>query len=363
MNAMTALPLHIVEPRLTGETGHCMSLVHALAVAAADAGAADRTTIWGGVEAEGGWHGPGQLRPYFQRRWRRLQAFWLLRRLLREPGRILISTAGSADLVTAQWAATDRIAPRKLFLFVHWVGGKAGKAGLLERIARRQPDIEILAPTDAVTALFTRCGYRTRRVPYPVEATGDAPAASPTHLLVAGGARLDKGFDKVVALVEALHARDSTLPVVIQTSAEPQHLRDPVVAGLLERLRTSGYPALRLLPDAMDADAYRALFRGAIVLQPYDAATFADRVSGVTLDALAAGAPVVTTAGTWMARLVGQDGTGIATDDLAPQGLLRALDAILDDASGYASRAARASARLRAEHSARALIDAVLEEP
>ena len=120
---------------------------------------------------------------------------------------------------------------------------------------------------------------------------------------------------------------------MIQTSAEPQHLRDPAPAGLLERLRTSGYPALRLLPDAMEADAYRALFRGAIVLQPHDAATFADRVSGVTLDALAAGAPVITTAGTWMARLVAQDGTGIATDDLGP-GTPEALDAILDDASG-----------------------------
>lgn len=360
--ASSAPPLHIVEPRLTGDTGHCLSLVRALAAAAAEAGAADRLTIWGGAQAAGKWPGPGRLRPHFHRRWRRLQVLWLLRRLLREPGRILVATAGSADLVSAQLAAAGRIAPRKLFCFVHWVGGKAGKAGLLARIARRQPNIEILAPTAAVAELFTRCGYRTRQLPYPVESPEDTPPLHPTHLLVAGGARLDKGFDRVVALVEALHAQGSALPVVVQTSAEEQHLRDPVLTGLLDRLRRSPYPALRLLPDALDAQAYRALFRGAVVLQPYAADAFADRVSGVTLDALAAGAPVVTTAGTWMARCIEPFAAGVATADLGPQALLRAVDSVFADAAGYAARAGQASTALRAEHSARKLIDAVLAE-
>jgi glycosyltransferase involved in cell wall biosynthesis len=358
-----AEPLHIVEPRLTGDTGHCLSLVRALARATGEAGAADRLTIWGGVEAAARWPGPGLLKPHFRRHWRRLQAFRLLHRLLREPGRILVATAGTSDLVMAHWAAAGRIPPNKLFLFVHWVGAKADKAALLARIARRQPDIHILAPTQAVADLFARCGFeRTLRVPYPVEAP-DAAAPEPLrHLLVAGGARLDKGFDKVVDLVEALRARGSTLPIVVQTSAEEQHLKDAALSNLLARLRGSAHPALRLLPDAMGPADYRALFRGAIVLQPYDAAAFSDRVSGVTLDALAAGAPVVTTAGTWMARLVDDAQAGVATPDLSPRGLLQALDAVLADHTGYAARARQASARLRAEHSARTLIDAVLAD-
>jgi glycosyltransferase involved in cell wall biosynthesis len=363
MTATSAPPLHIIEPRLTGDTGHCLSLVRALAGAAAEAGAADRMTIWGGAMAAGTWQGPGRLKAHFHRRWRRLQALWLLRRLLREPGRILVATAGSADLVSAQLAASGRIAPRKLFCFVHWVGAKAGKADLLARIARLQPNIEILAPTAAVAELFSRCGFRTRQVPYPIEAPAEAPPLPLTHVLVAGGARLDKGLAQVVALVEALSARGSTLPVVVQTSTEAQHLADPALAGLLERLRLSAYPALRLLPDALDAQAYRALFRGALVLQPYAADAFADRVSGVTLDALAAGAPVVTTAGTWMARCVERFGAGVATADLGPQALLRAVDSVLADPAAYAARARQASAALRAEHSARSLIDAVLAEP
>lgn len=355
-----AEPLHIVEPRLSGDTGHCLSLVRALAGAAAEAGAADRLTIWGGTDAPAPWRGPGALKAHFRRRWRRLQAFWLLRRLLREPGRVLVATAGTSDLVMAHWAAAGRIAPHKLFLFVHWVGAKANKTGLLTRLAQRQPNIEILAPTDAVAGLFARCGFITRRVPYPVETPDAATPAPFSHLLVAGGARLDKGFDKVVALVEALHARGSSIPIAVQTSAESQHLRDAALTSQLDRLRASGYRELRLLPDALAPDAYRALFRGAVVLQPYDASAFADRVSGVTLDALAAGAPVVTTAGTWMARQIETVQAGVATADPSAHGLLRAVETVLADHAGFAARARRAGETLRAGHSARTLVDAVL---
>jgi glycosyltransferase involved in cell wall biosynthesis len=363
-------PIHIIEPRLVGNVGHCLSLVHALATAIDEAGAGKRLTVWGGAGAAAVWAGPGQLRPYFHRRWRRLQALWLLRRLLREPGRILVATAGTADLVMADWAAAGRtIAPHKLHLFVHWVGAKADKARLLTRIARRQPNLRIFGPTRAVVDLFARCGFEASLAPYPVApvdspAERDAPAAAEPfrHLLVAGGARMDKGLDRVVALVEEMQARGMKLPITVQTSAEAQHARDDEVAGLLERLRRSGYGGLELHAEPMSADAYRALFGGAVVLQPYRASDFADRVSGVTLDALGAGAPVVTTAGTWMARLIGAHEAGIAVADLGPASLLQAIETVLADHAGFAARARLASARVREAHSARTLIDALLAE-
>ncbi len=363
----SALPIHIVEPRLVDNVGHCLSLVHALATAIDDAGAGERLTIWGGTGATAVWRGPGQLRPYFHRRWRRLQALWLLRRLLREPGRILIATAGTADLVLADWAAAGRtIAPHKLHLFVHWVGAKADKAKLLARIARRQPNLRIFGPTPAVVDLFARCGFQASLAPYPVESPAEFEARAVTepfrHLLVAGGARLDKGLDRVVALVDEMEVRGMTLPITIQTSAEAQHVRDGAVPGLLERLRRSSYSGLELHAESMSPDAYRALFRGAVVVQPYRASDFADRVSGVTLDSLGAGAPVVTTEGTWMARLIGAHNAGVAVADLGPASLLHAIETVLADHAGFAARARLASASVREAHSARALVDALLAE-
>lgn len=363
----SALPIHIIEPRLVDNVGHCLSLVRALAIAIDEAGAGKRLTIWGGAGAAAVWRGPGQFRPYFHRRWRRLQALWLLRRLLREPGRILIATAGTADLVMADWAAAGRtIAPHKLHLFVHWVGAKADKARLLARIARRQPNLRIFGPTRAVVDLFVRCGFEASLAPYPVESPTEleAPVATEPfrHLLVAGGARMDKGLDRVVALVEEMQARGMDLPITVQTSAEAQHLRDGEVADLLERLRRSSYGGLELHAEPMSPDTYRALFRGAVVMQPYRASDFADRVSGVTLDALGAGAPVVATEGTWMARLIGAHNAGFAVANLDPTSLLQAIETVLADHAGFATRARLASARVREAHSARTLVEALLAE-
>ena len=116
-----------------------------------------------------------------------------------EPGRILISTAGSADLSPRSGRRPAHRAAQALPLRA--LGRRQGRRCRLafERIACRQPDIEILAPTDAVVALFTRCGYRTRRVPY--RSKPPAMRLRPRRRICwSPGARLDKGFDKVVAL-------------------------------------------------------------------------------------------------------------------------------------------------------------------
>ena len=353
-------PLHIVEPTLTGDAGHCHSLIRALAGAAALR--AD-LTVWAGVQAVSFWHGPGRLAPIFHRRWRRLQAFWLVRRLLRQPGRILVATAGTADLVSADWAARGVIPPHKLFLFVHWLNTKPSKARRLAAIAQRQPHLEILAPSPSVAGFFRQCGFKATVVPYPLEAQA-APAAlaSPVfkHLLVAGSARLDKGFAQVVDLVAEMQRRGLICPITVQTSVEPRHQHDQALGQQLGRLHATGYPALHTPDQAMDPAAYRALFDGAIVVQPYRAQDFQDRISGVTLDALAAGCPVVVTAGTWAARLVQRFDAGIAADDLSADGLLRAITPIQQDFARYASNAQTAAASVRAEHSAQGLIDVVL---
>ena len=335
-------PLHILEPTLTGDAGHCHSLIRALAGAAAPR--AD-LTVWAGAQAAAFWQGPGRLAPMFHRRWRRLQAFFLVRRLLRQPGRILVATAGTADLVIADWAARGVIPPHKLFLFVHWLNAKPSKARRLAAIAQRQPNVEILAPSPSVADFFRRCGFKATVVPYPLAAQAAlAAVATPVfkHLLVAGAARLDKGFAQVVDLVAEMQRRGLDWPITVQTSIEQRHQHDQALGQQLARLRATGYPPLRTPHQAMDPAAYQALFDGAIVVQPYRAQDFQDRISGVTLDALGAGCPVVVTAGTWA------------------DGLLRAITPIRRDFARYAVNAQQAAASVRAEHSAQGLIDVVL---
>jgi glycosyltransferase involved in cell wall biosynthesis len=351
--------LHIVEPTLNSYAGHCHSFVAACAEAARGA----PPVIWAGRQGAGVWQGAGRIEPYFRRPLRRVQTYILLRRLLREPGPILIATAGTADLLAADLAAQGEIPPGKLFFYFHWLGGKASRAKRLARLAARQPQVEILAPTASVADFFAQLGFRSQVVPYPV--ARQAAAASPgagaafRHLLVAGAARLDKGFDRVADLVVELARRGASLPLCVQASPTHRGRHDAAIEREIGRLRGAAYAGLTLCTETLAPAAYADAFRGAIALQPYASGDFHDRVSGVTLDALNAGCPVVVSAGTWMARVIDSHGAGVATTDLSPAGLIHAIDAILADYPGYAARAAAAGRILQTQHSAGRVIDAI----
>jgi hypothetical protein len=84
-----------------------------------------------------------------------------------------------------------------------------------------------------------------------------------------------------------------------------------------------------------------------------------DRVSGVTLDAFSAGAPVIATEGTWMARTADRFAAGTAVPDLSPPALLTAVEAIRADYPRYHRNALEAARTLQEEHSARHLLEAI----
>jgi glycosyltransferase involved in cell wall biosynthesis len=249
------------------------------------------------------------------------------------------------------------------------VGGKAAKAQALSNIAKRQPHLEILTTTPTVAEFFSDLGFHARAVPYPVtrlaleepQSPDTSDASGFQHVLVAGAARLDKGFARIADFVEHLQHMGLQWPVWVQCSATHRDKHSPEIQHHIDRLSQSGYAPLNLLRETLSPDRYRALFKGGISLQPYSAADFQDRVSGVTLDALCAGCPVIVTANTWLARTVLSFGAGVATDDLSPAGLYVAVATLLADYAGFAQRAAAAGRILQDAHSANALINAIFE--
>lgn len=353
--------LHIVEPTFNSYAGHCHSLVQALVQGAPGV----NVKIWAGKGSEKFWQGQGQLVPYFVKSLRRFQAFFLYKRLLCEPGKILLSTAGTSDLVTLDWVAKDLIPESKVYLYIHWLGSKETKAAKLAAIAKRQPNLEILCTTASGTDFFRELGFRALTVPYPRSSmlTPNYVAQPFSHLLVAGAARRDKGFTRIVDLVESFSRQSKiTWPIFVQASATHQNKHAPEIIDEINRLSHAGYQYLNLLQNTLSPTSYQALFPGAISLQPYSENDFQDRVSGVTLDALLAGCPVVVTANTWLARIVSLYGAGVETNDLSPAGLQLAIEKILSDYSGYAQRAASAGQLLHAQHSASVMMDTIFKK-
>ena len=127
----------------------------------------------------------------------------------------------------------------------------------------------------------------------------------------------------------------------------------------IDRLGKIGYPHLTVRAETLRGEEYRELFRGAVCLQPYDPADFADRVSGVTLDALSQGCPVVTRKGTWMGRVVERFEAGRAVEAVEPHRLLSAAEEIVREYGRYRKNALQAGGELQREFRSSRLFEIV----
>lgn len=333
------------------EAGHCYSFITALCSASDDSRV---LRLWASRRADVAFGGAHiQIRKYFYRKIRRFQTYFLFRRLLKAPGKVFVSTARHIDLLLLDWAASGVVAPKKAYLYVHWFNPSQRKQASLKALARKQPNLEIYGPTPTVAKVFQDAGFaNVHVVPYPISRL-DVRAPQPfRYLLYAGAARTDKGFSAVVDLIGHLSRTGAQIPVVLQTSSEHEGKYDPVIRADLQRLNDIAYPHLRLLPDTLDANQYADLFAGAICLQLYDAAAFADRISGVTLDSFSSGAPVVTTAGSWIARMVQRFDAGAIVGGTSPEQVLAAVEQQIAGYSRYQVQARAAGDLLQQENSA-----------
>ncbi len=345
------------------EAGHCHSFVNAL-IAASTGDKPFR--LWVSRKAEVAFNSAHvDMRKYFYRRLRRLQSYFLYRMLLKNKSKLFISTAGRTDLLMLQWAARGIIPPGKVYLYFHWFNPSASKLRSLKKLAIRQPNLVILGPTPTVVNVFKEAGFTDARVvPYPI--TQRKAGESVSHsgfkcLLYAGAARQDKGFKKVVDLVEYLHQQKSSIPVVIQTSAEHFGKCDTETLADIERLKSIPYTYLTMRTEVLNASEYEELYLGAIAIQLYSTNDFTDRISGITLDAFSAGCPVISSSGTWIARMVERFDAGIVLHKTSPQEVFNSATAIISRYAHYNANAVSAGQILQQENNAGALYKVLTE--
>jgi hypothetical protein len=153
------------------------------------------------------------------------------------------------------------------------------------------------------------------------------------------------------------------LPFTLQVSPDHHGHYDAATKTDLARLQSLHYAALALQTETLSSAAYQQLFQGAICLQPYRLPDFADRISGVTLDALSAGSPIVSSPDTWIARQVLRFDAGVVVEAVTPTQILRAIDSIRENYAHYAQNALLAGQTLQEEHSATQLAQLILGHP
>jgi len=374
--------LRVIEPNLAGPSGHYAEFIRALAsrsdgifraieVVAAPRAASFLPSLGSAVPVVAVALPTGPLAEL-----RAIHASLQARR------RTLVLTATALHAVAADRGAfLSRSKLGALSMFVHWPLVKSSDRFTLAVASRVRAESLFLVPTQGVRAslLEANCDH-VAQIAYPATRAASARLEAPfKHLLMAGAARINKGLDVIAGLAELL-ARDARLaaaegvsssenllaepPLLVQVS--PKHVgksgrdrhgarEDAVVARLL----AANYRGLVADPRAPDRDEYAQRFEGALVLAPYERAKFADGVSGVVLDALLHGAPVVATSGTWAGDVVERFDAGISIRDRTPEALRAAVARILGRWDLYMANAAKASELLAAEHDPRALALAI----
>ena len=348
--------IHIVEPTLMDQTGHCYSFIASFC----RAGNGAPLSLWANRNADITFaEGKVQVKRYFHSKIRRFQCYGLYKRLLKTSGKIFVSTAGLADLVLMQWAARGAVPPGKVYFYFHWINASDKKRAYLAKLARKQPNFVILGPTPSVINVFKEAGFENALiVPYPISGQVQNDRKNGwahddfTGLLYAGAARQDKGISHVVDLVEYMGKLNLQIPFKLQNSPDHRGKYDAATKADIDRLEKITYPGLQLFPETLSADEYANLYAGAICIQLYNAADFSDRISGVTLDALSAGSPIVTTAGTWIARIVQRFDAGVVVDSTEPEKTLAAIQEIIANYARYNENAHKAGLALKQENSA-----------
>lgn len=347
------IALHIVEPTLADQAGHCYGYVQSL-VRANEAFGFD-LHLWLDRRGKGLLEGDAcVIHPHFYRRWRKIQKFFCLRSLLKAKQALFIPTAGRIDLVYLDRLLGAKQYDQAVFLHFHQFKVTPKKRVMLRRIAKRHPEFVIMAPTEKLLSLFRSSGFeRCEHVPCPgyEPRSGACEALGRCEKLIyAGAARADKGFSQVVDAVEHLMSQANPLPIELQVSPPASGRYDAASERALLKLRRLSYSSVTLHEQTLNREAYQRLFENAVCLLLYDVDFYRDKFSGVALDAFLAGSPVIAMVGTWAGDTVQKFNAGVALKDRSPQSVCSAVEWILDHCQHCRENAKRAGEALQKLH-------------
>jgi hypothetical protein len=218
----------------------------------------------------------------------------------------VVHTAGYSDLVTIARAAARMRGPLALVLrFDHFDDPYAVNALRRAVDACSRAHVGLATDSEDLAADFERItGARFHLARPPVAVITPArlsPASSDGPVFGAfGGARRNKGFHRLPAIIDAVSAAAPTARFLIQAYAHPADQPSEDVSSARRAL--AARPRVTLIDSVMSPDAYAdALTRCDALLLPYDPHAYRRVTSGVFVEGMAAGKAALIPSAGWMA--------------------------------------------------------------
>lgn len=382
--------LHLIEPTLTGLSGHEYGYVASLV--SANKSFNFDIHIWLGKTASNkdiiskllniNKHAV-IIHKYFIRAIRQIQKFFLYYKFLKNNQTFYVCTSGLIDLVLCDFlskcfkifnhifnrnSTNNNLNKQLAFFHFHQFNKTTNKIQKLTQITTdSKKSFKILATTVNLANIFIDCGFtNVKHIPCPSfspKKTIEKLQCSFNKILYAGVARSDKGFSLVVDTVIAMQDKYAYLPFVLQISAPSSNRYDAKTLGSLNKLQKIANlnHKIRLYRNALTDQQYQELFFGAICLLVYEQVKYSDKFSGVTLDAFYAGCPVITVDNTWMGDITKRFDAGIVLQQPTITSVSLAILKIKEQYANYHANAKQAAQYLIATHDPKHSLQAVYD--
>lgn len=220
----------------------------------------------------------------------------------------------------------------------------------LERLADSGRRVHLTTDSERLALEFSRLTRLPMAIlPTPHTKRGGRPKQTPNaapKFVWLGGIRTDKGFPAFAEAVLSLEPelRSGCIEFVIQSNLDS--LYDTETAAARDRLKSAALPGVTLIERPLGGEEYtELLFSSSVVVIPRLLRLFRSQTSGPFVEALAAGKPVVTTEGSWMADQLNRHGAGLTFKDQDAVSLAEAMRTLARNHEEF---------RIRAEHSSEA---------
>jgi glycosyltransferase involved in cell wall biosynthesis len=246
-------------------------------------------------------------------------------------------------------------------------------SALLVQLGRTStPRVHLYTDSERLSAEYERLGARSvRTLPVPILMAGTAasePDPDVVRISFVGAARVEKGFCELPSLIERFPRRIGAAQVqarvqVSSSNADPR-VREATQAlyALAKRLP---HGALQLVESPVSMERYYALLaESGVVALPYVSHKYNASTSGIFVEALCFGVPVIAPAESWMADVMAQaQAQGLTIGEVV--GAIDEIPAALEKIGGSFAAyrgAVREFARLwRATHNPEACIRILIE--
>ncbi len=262
-----------------------------------------------------------------------------------------------------RWRAMLRYAPRARSV-------RTSLAAASRRLSRRSDtDIRFFCDTEQLCALHRAAsGAPFDLLPVPVDGDRVARSSHAGPLVVGyfGDARDEKGFHLLPEMIQrvrsrAVPTRPLRFAIQVNMNTAEGDARTRAARAALGQMRGDD---LELIEGPLAPHIYDDLFRRAdIVLLPYQPGAYAERSSGILMEAIMAGLPCVATRGAWMQSALAAAPANAPAGIVAeanPEALAQAVLQIAEDWPHYAHGAQALGEALRPRYDPAVLVRRVV---